>query len=111
MTWPPFRHLEEHIDAWNSTADIAAWVRNGSSSEREMRYAREIVELTIRIRCADSRVTWLSASDSAYLQRFAADSRDELLDSLEDINRYFAQLGLDCNVNVTGFVIGHLDGG
>ena len=126
----PYAYLESKVGEKTETAVLFGWLSMDMSlfrppytrlvdDEGEQESAEEalehlallLVELTIRIRCADSRVTWLSASDSAYLQRFAADSRDELLDSLEDINRYFAQLGLDCNVNVTGFVIGHLDGG
>ena len=70
-----------------------------------MRYAREIIEVTIRLRCADQRVTWLSEIDTAYLRRFAAERPEELLDSLEVANRYMGQLGFDSNVNVTPLVM------
>ena len=68
-------------------------------------YAREVVEMAIRVRCQDPRTRYLSAIDHWALENLYNETPEALLSSLSSLNVEISRLGLDDRIDVTSIVL------
>lgn len=105
MTWPPIQKLGIDLVIKSTISELVTHVKREFSDLYTLHYVREVIEMAIRLKCADARVAWLSSYERDAMAHYVALEPAALLHELTTINREIDRLNLDTWIDVGPLVL------